>query len=42
MMLPILIDSIEEAPPGLAILALLLFLWTGLLGAGSIVWGMLP
>jgi hypothetical protein len=36
--LPFLIEAIEDAPPGLLIVALALLAWTALIGAGSIVW----
>lgn len=41
-MLPLLVDALEGAPPGLAIPLLTLLLWVALIGAGSIVWDALP
>jgi hypothetical protein len=41
MIMPFLIEAIEDAPPGLQWLFLCAVLWTAAIGAGSIVWGAL-
>ena len=38
MIMPFLIESLEDAPPGLVWLTLSAILWTGIIAAGSIVW----
>jgi hypothetical protein len=40
--LPFLIEALEDAPPGICIIALALLAWIAVIGAGSIVWEVLP
>lgn len=40
-MIPLLLESFQDAPPGLLLVALALLLTTAAVGVGSIVWSAL-